>query len=68
MKKYYHKLHNLHSGQMFFPPEILLHMRSECSQHIVSVHEDVDETVDETKEGWMTASKKFHTDPGGDWH
>lgn len=68
MEKYYDKLYNLHDGQVFFPPKILLHMRPERGQHVVGVHKDVDEGVDDAKESRVTTGKKLHTDPGTNWH
>jgi len=68
MEKYYDKLYDLYNSQVLFPPEILLHMRPECGQHVVGVHEDVNEGVDDAKESRMTASNELHTDPTADRH
>lgn len=68
MEEYYDKLHDLHSGQILFPPEVLLHMRPKRCQHVIRVHENVDQSVDDTEEGRMTAGEEFDTDPSNDRH
>lgn len=38
--------HHLNNGEVFLPPEVLLHLRSQSCQAVVTVHEDVDGRVD----------------------
>lgn len=63
-----HKLNHLHHGQIFLPPEITLHSRSHRGQHIVRIHEDVHECVEESKECRMSARRKLDAPPNGDGH
>lgn len=35
---------------MFFPPQVLLHVRADGSQAVVGVHDDVDEGVQQADE------------------
>lgn len=57
-KKVYHsnfvvfitKTYHLKDGQVFFPPQILLHFWTHCGEHIVSVHDYVHEGIQETEE------------------
>lgn len=48
---YYH----LHGGQMLLPPQELLVLRPHGRQHVVRVHEDVYERIDQPKQRPMAA-------------
>lgn len=37
--------HQLQGRQVSFPPQVLLHVRPECCQAVVRIHDDVDEGV-----------------------
>lgn len=48
------ELNDLHCGQVFLPPEMLLHLGSHGGQHVVGVHQDVDEGVYQAHQGAVT--------------
>jgi len=48
-------LYHLEHSQVFLPPEVLLHVRSNGSQHVVRVHDDVYESVEQPEECAVTA-------------
>lgn len=43
--------HHLDGGNIFLPPKEFLVLRSECSDEIVAVHNNVDKGVEESEEG-----------------
>lgn len=47
--------YHLEHGQVFLPPQVLLHLRSDGGQHVVRVHDDVHERVEQTEERAVTA-------------
>lgn len=68
MKEYYDELHDLHSGQVFLPPKVLLHVRTERGQHVVHVHEDVYEGVDDAEKSRVSTGEELYADPAADRH
>lgn len=42
--------YHLEYGQVFLPPQVLLHMRSDSGQHVIRVHDYVHERIQETEE------------------
>lgn len=63
-----HELNHLHHSQVFLPPEVALHLGSHGGQHVVGVHEDVHEGVQEAKECRVSARCEFDAPPNGDGH
>lgn len=39
------KLNHLQRGQIFLPPDVFLEARTHCSDHVVEVHDDMDERI-----------------------
>lgn len=62
------KLDHLQYGQVLLPPQIFLHFWSHGGQHVVRVHDDVNECIQKTKERTMTARREFDAPPNGCWH
>lgn len=62
------ELHHLDEGQVLLPPQILLHFGSHGGQHIVGVHQNVDECVEEAEERAMAAGRELHSPPHRGWH
>lgn len=48
-------LYHLEHSQVFLPPEVLLHLRTNSGQHVVRVHDDVHERVEQPEESAVTA-------------
>lgn len=53
---------------ILFPPEIILHTRSQCRQVVVKVHDDMDEGVDEWGESSVAVGDKLETHVTRDGH
>lgn len=53
---------------MLLPPQVLLHVRSHGGEHVVRVHEDVDEGVDQSQEGSMATRKVLDANQAADGH
>jgi len=51
------KIVHLKFGQISFPPEVGLNTRSHGGQSVVGVHDDVDEGVEQSTEGFVAAWK-----------
>ena len=49
------ELDHLEGGHVLLPPDVLLVLRSHRGQHVVGVHEDVDESVEQAEESCMAA-------------
>jgi len=49
--------YHLEHSQVFLPPEVLLHLWTNGSQHVIRVHNDVYERVKQPKERAVTAYK-----------
>lgn len=62
------ELDELGECEVALPPEVLLHVRSEGGEHVVGVHEDVDEGVDDAQESGVSARDEADPDPGADGH
>jgi len=46
--------HHLQTGDVLFPPQVLLNARPQCSQQVIRVHDYVHEGVDQTEESAVT--------------
>lgn len=58
-----HELHHLQQGQVFLPPQVLLDFGSHRGEHVVSVHDDVHERVEEAEERAVAAGREFDAPP-----
>lgn len=67
---YHHqnKLNHLQNGEIFLPPQIFLYFGSHSGQHVIGVHDDVHEGIQETEESRVTTRCEFNTPPNGDRH
>lgn len=64
----HHELYNLHRCQVLLPPNIFLEPGSHGRHHVIEVHPDVHEGVQEPEEGAVTAGCKLDTYPGAEGH
>ena len=53
---------------MFLPEQILIHVGTDCSHAIVNVHKNMDEAVDEGKEGAMATGCELDSPPDTHGH
>ena len=53
------ELNHLQGGHVLLPPDVLLVLWAHGGQHVVSVHEDVHESVEQTEEGGMTSGDEL---------
>lgn len=63
-----HELDHLDDGEVLLPPKVFLHRWTHGGQHVVRVHDDVHECVQETEECAVAAGSEFHTPPNGGGH
>lgn len=47
-------------GEVFLPPEVLLHLGTEGRQQVIRVHDDMHEGVQHTEECGVTTCKERH--------
>lgn len=52
-----HAAYHLQSGQVLLPPEVFLVLRTHGGEHVVGVHHDVDEGVEQAEEGAVTTCR-----------
>lgn len=57
------ELHHLQCRHVLFPPGVLLVAGSHGRQHVVQVHADVDEGIEEAEERGVTSSNKTCSNP-----
>lgn len=60
--------HHLQVCDPVFPPQVFLELWSHSREHIVEVHDDMNEGVDDSNEGAVTAGIIFHATPRNHWH
>lgn len=58
----------MQSGQIFFPPQILLELGTHGREHIVAVHNNMYKGIEQTEEGTMATGCEFYAKPYGHWH
>lgn len=63
-----YELDHLERCQMLLPPEVLLVLGSHCRHHVVEVHDDMNEGVEESKEGGVASGQKSGSNPHGTGH
>jgi len=61
--EYHNELDHLEHSQVFLPPEVLLHLWSNSGQHVVRVHNDVYESIEQSKERAVTARCELDAKP-----
>ena len=59
---------HLEGGQVFLPPDELGVLRSHGGHHVVKVHDDVDERVEQTEEGRVAAGRETDAEPDAHRH
>ena len=62
------KTYHLESGEILLPPNVLLILRAHRRDHVVEVHDDVDEGVEEGEEGRVAARCELEAHPDGEGH
>lgn len=62
------KLDHLERGQVFLPPDVLLVFRPHGGHHVVEVHDDVNECVQESEERAVATWGEFHAHPDTHGH
>lgn len=54
MQEDHHELQHLYDSQISFPPKIFLHMRTNCREHVISVHDDMNSRIYKAEECSVT--------------
>ena len=61
-------LNHLEGGEIFLPPQILLHVRAKGSEEVVGVHDHVHQTVEGATEGLVATGQPAAQCPAKDGH
>ena len=62
------KTYHLECGEVLFPPNKFLVLRTHGGHHVVKVHDNVDEGVEQTKKGRVAARRETNSEPDAHWH
>jgi len=62
------ELDHLEGGEVFLPPDELLVLGSHGGDHVIKVHDDVDERVEQAEEGRVTAGSEANAEPHAHRH
>lgn len=62
------KTHHLQRSKVLLPPQIPPHMGAYRRQHVVTVHDDVHERVQQTEEGGVPPRSELDPEPDGHGH
>lgn len=62
------KTYHLKSGEIFLPPNEFLVLRAHGSHHVVKVHDDVDECIEQTEESRVAARCETDAEPDAHGH
>ena len=62
------ELDHLQRGEVLLPPDVLLVAGSQGGHHVIEVHDDVDEGVEQSEEGRVTAGAEADADPDAERH
>lgn len=62
------ELDHLESGEVFLPPDVLLVLGSHSGHHVIEVHDDVNESVEQAEESRVTAGSETNAEPHAHWH
>ena len=60
--------YHLEGGEVFLPPDELLVLGSHGGDHVIKVHDDVDERVEQAEEGRVTAGSEANAEPHAHRH
>jgi len=60
--------HHLQGGQVLLPPEVLLVLWTHGREHVVGVHHDVDEGVEQAEEGAVATWGELNAEPDRHGH
>lgn len=60
--------YHLEGGEVLLPPDVLLVLGAHRRDHVVEVHDDVDESVEEGEEGRVAARGELEAHPDGEGH
>lgn len=60
--------YHLEGGEVLLPPDVLLVLRSHGGDHVVEVHDDVYEGVEEGEEGRVAARCELESHPDRERH
>ena len=58
----------MEGGEVLLPPDVLLVLGSHGGDHVVEVHDDVDESVEEGEECRVAARGELQAHPDGEGH
>lgn len=59
---------HLQIGDPMFPPQVFLELWSHSREHVVEVHDNVNEWVDDSDEGSVSTGEVFRATPRYHWH
>jgi len=62
------ELDHLESGEVFLPPDVLLVLGSHGGHHVVEVHDDVNERVEQSEESRVAAGRETDAEPHAHRH
>lgn len=62
------ELVHLHPRQVLLPPQILLHVRAKRGQHVIRIHDGVDEAIEQGPEITQSPGHEFQQAPLEDQH
>lgn len=65
---YHHKLNQLNGSEVLLPPQVLLVFGAHGAQAVVCVHDDVNNTVEESVECPLPTCRKSNSEPPGEGH
>lgn len=60
--------YHLEGSEVFLPPQVFPHVRAHRSEHVVRVHDDVHEGIQQPEERGVSARGELHAEPDGHWH
>lgn len=62
------KTYHLEGSQVLLPPDVFAHNGTHRSQHVVGIHDNMDEGVEKAKEGGVSTGREFDAEPNGHRH
>lgn len=62
------KRYHLEGGEILLPPDVLLVLWAHRRDHVVEVHDDMHEGVEESEEGRVTTWREFQAHPDREGH
>ena len=61
------ELNHLKPSEILFPPKVRLHLRSKSSKKVVQIHDNMNESIQESRKGGMTTTDKPRSKPNTNW-